>query len=228
MTQVMDAVAPEVVQSVMRAISRAAPDDVPGVAGLLDTALEGLLKKRRARWHRRFADAVAEIGKRVDETALAALCRKEHFLTIALEAAQIAWRNHSEEKLEALKWAVVHAALPEAANEEVQFMYLRYVDELTPAHLVVVSLLDQPERWMQGRGIAWPSWRWGTASSLIQYCVPALRGQPEAIEQVVRELQFRALVDPAHFVRTATAEGELKQRRTTGFGRTFVANISGV
>ena len=219
--------APDAARSLMSVLSRAGAENESGVSEAIDDALAALVKKRRAKWYRRFAEAVAEIGRRTDESTLSALCRNEHFLTVSLEAAQIARRNHSDEKLDALKWIVVHAALPEAANEEIQSMFVRYVDELTPAHLFVLLLLDRPPQWVERQGMAWPHWGWGTVSSLIQYCMPALRGQPEAIEQVVRELQTRGLIEAGPYLRAPTSDAALQERRTTLYGRTFIATITG-
>jgi len=225
MTRTRGDTIPDSARSVMRVISLGGAGGDPGVADVIDGALASLIRKRRVKWHRRFAEAVAEIGARTGEPELAALCRNEHFLTVALEAAQIAWRNHHDDKLSALKCAVIHSALPGAPEEQLQLMFLRYVDELTPAHVTVLAMLDGPGRWMDRQGVGRPHWRWGTVSSLIQYCVPPLRGQPEAIEQIVRELQTRGLAGPGQFLRSATSDQRLLDSRTTEFGKAFLSYI---
>jgi len=209
------------------AASLAVASAAPGpAAGFMERILAVPTEARREKWIHQVAEVVMELQKRSENFSLEKLSRNDLFVTVTLEAAQIACRNHHEEKLTALKHAVLHAALPDGPGEQLQFMFLRFIDEMTPVHLAILAILDNPVRWMEQHGVANPKWTAGSVSALIQYCVPPLRGQPEVSEQLVRDLQARGLMDAGQFLRTPTSEAGMMQSRTTVIGRAFLAYIS--
>lgn len=212
------------------AASLAAVPTAPGTdgpaAGFMEKILAVSTEARREKWIHQIAEVVMELQKRIEDFSLEKLSRNDLFVTVTLEAAQIACRNHHEEKLKALKHAVLHAALPNGPGEQLQFMFLRFIDEMTPVHLAILAILDNPLGWMEQHGVANPKWTAGSVSALIQYCVPPLRGQPEVSEQLVRDLQARGLLDSGQFLRTPTSEAGMMQSRTTVIGRAFLGYIS--
>jgi hypothetical protein len=58
-----------------------------------------------------------------------------------MHASQVAIRNHQKEKLEALRNAVLNAALSNAPDEDLQLMFLIFVDSLTPLHIKALKLI---------------------------------------------------------------------------------------
>jgi len=208
------------------AVAIAAPGTGGPAARFMETILAVPTEARREKWIHEVAEVVMELQKRIENFSLERLSRNDLFVTVTLEAAQIACRNHHEEKLKALKHAVLHAALPDGPGEQLQFMFLRFIDEMTPVHLAILAILDNPPHWMEQHGVVNPKWTAGSVSALIQYCVPPLRGQPEVSEQLVRDLQARGLLDPGQFLRTPTSEAGMMQSRTTAIGRVFLGYIS--
>jgi len=61
------------------------------------------------------------------------------FVTTALQATQIALRTHQEEKLEALRNAVVNSASDRSLDDDTRSIFLTFVDAFTPTHLRILK-----------------------------------------------------------------------------------------
>jgi hypothetical protein len=65
-------------------------------------------------------------------------------VTTVHQATDVALRTHLDAKREALRNAVVNAALPSAPSSEQQAEFLRLVETLSPTHLRLLRLYDNP------------------------------------------------------------------------------------
>ncbi len=178
------------------------------------------IERRRDRWLEYVAEAVREIEARVAGLTPEQLSHNETFVSTLLHATQIASRNHQEEKLQALRNAIVGAALPDAPVETMQRMFLNYVDDLTPWHLRILSFFNDPSA--SGTRIVTSA---GSLSQLLEVAVPELRGQREFYDQVVRDLESRGLMVHGGIHGMMTASGMLASR-TTNWGKEFLQFIS--
>lgn len=202
-----------------------APEASP-IFRFLDDAFHGLISRRQEKWNGMVADALAEIRERLGEAKAGEILNSEHFLTVVTEATLIACRNHDEEKIGALRNAIRNSGLSNRPEEPVQVMFLRMIDFLTPLHLSAVALLNDPPGWMERHGVPDPRWPIGTSSTVIQYCIETLRGNPTLVEVIVRDLQGAGLVEQGYFLRMPMPEGGMLQPRTTDCGRLFIHYIS--
>jgi hypothetical protein len=75
-----------------------------------------------------------------------------------LPASTIAMRTDREEKLRMLRNALINAVLPGAPEEHEQITFLRFVDELTPAHVRMLAFLADPVRWFDQHGLQKPTY----------------------------------------------------------------------
>jgi len=203
-----------------------APEASP-IFRFLDSAFRGLISRRQEKWNGMVADVFAEIREQAGESQAEAVLNSEHFLTVVMEATLIACRNHDEEKILALRNAIRNSGLSNEPEEPVQVMFLRLIDYLTPLHLTTVALLNDPPGWMQRHGVPDPRWPIGTSSTVIQYCIETLRGNPTLVEVIVRDLQGAGLVEQGYFLRMPMSEGGMLLPRTTDCGRKFIHYISG-
>ena len=107
---------------VAREVGRAVVSLVPAAGGPLQVVFENFfaspLERRKEAWLQRLADAVKEVEARVTELTPEKLAKNEAFVTVAMHASQIALRNHQEAKIEALRNAVLNAALPNSPQED--------------------------------------------------------------------------------------------------------------
>lgn len=211
-------------------VGKAIISAVPAAGGpfqvLFETIFTAPLEKRKQAWLEKLAGVVSELQEKVKGLTPEKLAENETFITVSLQASQIAIRNHQQEKLEALRNAVLNSALPNPLEEDQQIIFLRLIDQLTPWHLRIIALLDNPEKWMRRHTIANPGWGMGGVSTVLEHCFPELRSNREFYDQLVRELQTEGLVMQGQFLHiTMTGHGMLESR-TSGMGKQFLKFIS--
>ncbi|OGA21884.1 MAG: hypothetical protein A3I02_15820 [Betaproteobacteria bacterium RIFCSPLOWO2_02_FULL_67_26] len=192
----------------------------------MNSVFRGLTERRREVWNQRLEEAFAGIREQLDPEAAETILGSDQFLTVVSEATLIACRNHDEEKLRALKYAVVNAALPGGPDELLQLMFLRLIDYLTPVHLATLAVLNDPVKWMQRHDVPVPRWQNGSTSAVIEHCVPALRGRTNEREMVVRDLQNAGLVEQGQFLHIPMSPEGVFQSRATDSGRLFARYTS--
>src|SRR5260370_7181085 len=56
-------------------------------------------------------------------------------------------RSHQREKLQALRNAVLNVAAGTAPDENLQLVFLNYLDTLTPLHLTLLDCVADPREW---------------------------------------------------------------------------------
>ena len=214
-----------------RSLSKGSADaaskaDRKSTVDLIDSVFRGLTERRREIWNQRLEEAFAEIREKLDLGDADRILGSDQFLTVVSEATLIACRNHDEDKLKALKYAIVNAALPGGPDELLQMMFLRLIDNLTPVHLVTLVLLNDPLKWMRRHDIPVPRWQSGSTSAVIEQCIPALKGRTIEREMVLRDLQNAGLVEQGHFLHIPMTPEGVFQPRTSDSGRLFASYTS--
>lgn len=121
------------------------------LAALLDAVFEAPLSKRRAEYLRAVGEKVRELLEKYEVLTPEALSKNDMFVTAVAQGAQIALRAHQEEKIETLLNAIGSAAIVDI-DEDIQQMFLRFIDELTPTHLRILKYLQDPPTWHQRFG----------------------------------------------------------------------------
>src|SRR5436309_15760455 len=84
------------------------------------------LTKRRDEWLQSIAEGLTALERRVDKFSFDSLATNDAFVTMLMEASQIAIRNHAKVKREALRNAVLNAAL-ESPDELLQSILLNFL-----------------------------------------------------------------------------------------------------
>jgi hypothetical protein len=215
---------------IAREVGRAVVSVIPATGGPLQVAFENIfaspIEKRKEAWLEQLASVVEEVQERVADMTPEKLAANEAFVTIAMQASQVAIRNHQKAKLDALRNAVLNSALPNPPQEDEQMIFLRLIDQLTPWHLRVLALLDDPVRWMERNGIQNPGWGMGGPSAVLEHCLPDLRGQRETYDQIARDLQAEGLLGQGQFLHVTMTGGGMVASRTTERGKRFIKFIT--
>lgn len=127
------------------AIIKGVVSAIPIVGGLISEVGNiylNPLERRKQEWMQEVASAIQEIQGKY--SALPEnLQKNERFISFLYQATIIALKNHQKEKLRALRGALISAADPNLPSEDVALQFLRYVDELTPTHLHILSCLSK-------------------------------------------------------------------------------------
>jgi len=215
---------------IAREVGRAIVSAIPAAGGPLQVAFENIftspIEKRKEAWLNQLADVINEVQKRVSEITPERLAENDAFVTVVMQASQVAIRNHQQAKIEALRNAVLNAALPNPPHEDEQMIFLRLIDQLTPWHLRVLSVLNDPIQWMERNNIHNPCWGMGGASTVLEHCLPDLQGQRETYDQIVIDLQGQGMLGQGQFLHVMMTGGGMVASRTTERGRRFIRFIS--
>lgn len=103
------------------------------------------LTRRRDEWLRFLAQALKDLEAKVASLSMERLAADEQFVTVVLQGTYIALRNHEPEKLNALRNAVLNAAINRPPDFDLRMMCINLVDLLTPWHMRILSFSKAPE-----------------------------------------------------------------------------------
>jgi hypothetical protein len=208
---------------------RAGLSMVPGVGGaaveIFNTIVTPPLNKRRDEWVSSIATRLISLEGKVEGFSIKNLSENPVFITTVAHATLTAIRNHHEEKKVALSNAVINSAIGRSPNEDLQLMFINFVDFFTPWHLKVLSLLSSPKTFMEKGGIQQPSWSSAGLRSLILYVFPELKSQEAFLQQIIRDLYSRGLIH-SESIGTLLSPGGIFEPQTTELGQQFVAFIT--
>lgn len=189
-------------------------------------------EKRREQWQREITEAVQDLLDQVDELTPESLAANPDFLDALVHATMTATATGQQEKLAALRNAVLNSALPSDLDSDSQAMFLRYVRDFTPSHLRLLKLLDDPQTWFAEHGIPWPDMMMGGAVGkvVVEGGMPEMAGQSELYNRLFTDLQAAGLtinggIGGPMLGTTMTGQG-LTQQRTTETGRAFLRFIT--
>jgi hypothetical protein len=192
-------------------------------AELFNSIIIPPLNKRREEWMESVATGLIELEKEVKGFSIASLSDNQMFLTIVSHATYVAIRNHEEEKLLALKNAVINTALTTSPDEDIRLMFINFVDSLTPWHLKILKLLHDSIGVLTERGLGQPSWPSGSVLRLIKYAYPELGNRDDFSNQICRDLYNRGLIVTDSF---GVGVGDFLVQRTSNLGNQFIDFIS--
>ena len=175
---------------------------IPLAGGILAEAVDFLwspLRKRQEDWLLALWLDVRELQERSVLPADDTLVANEAFVSAATHAIRVAARTHQEEKLEALRNAVLNIAAGAAPEEDQHAMYLDAVDSMTVSHVRVLKKLADQDK----RSIRPGNHHRGDA-------IRPPRVEDAMLAQIVRDLKNRG------FVEVDTALDQLDARRISG------------
>ena len=187
--------------SAMKAVFSQMPVVGGLAAELFSAVITPPLVRRRDEWVRSIWERLEALERQFDEFSVESLSQNDIFVTTTMHASQIALRSHQEDKLEALRNAVLNSALPDSPSEDLQLMFLSYVDAFTPWHIKFLSFSKDPVGWVQEHeaGNAHPKSKdVGTPMNVFHGALlvrALLSGYgPEFLAQVVADLRARGLI----------------------------------
>ena len=195
------------------------------IAELFNTVIAPPLAKRRDKWLESIYEGLKTLEEKVKGFKIENLKDNEMFVTTVMHATQVAIRNHQKEKLEALRNAVLNAASPNAPEEDLQLMFLNWVDELTTWHLRILKFFENPKAWGEKHGITYPDWEFGAPSTVLEHSFAELRGHRDFHDQIVKDLYSKGLMNIESLHTTMTKQGMFAPR-ITDTGRQFITFIT--
>lgn len=223
--QLPQATAGDYVHAAAKAVLSLVPMAGGPVAEIFGAILAPPLVRRRDEWFKMLAEALASLKEKVDGFSPESLSSNEAFVSALLQASPAAIKTHQEEKLEALRNALVNIAANRAPDEDIQAVFIGYIDALTPTHIRILKCFENPVRFVTSRG-GRVNFELGPVSSILELAFPEF-GSDRGYEQFVRDLHTRGLISiderTIHTVMSATG---LSERRTSKLGDRFLSFIA--
>jgi hypothetical protein len=200
---------------------------VPGIGGALAvtfvTAVTWRLNQKREEWLEDLAEEVEELRERLSDVDLDTLVSDPRFTDAVVSAARTVEHTSQEEKLYALRNAVLNSVGPDAPDADTQAIFMNLVDRFTPSHLRMLALWDDPPAWFTTHDLPGPS-SYGNRARTVEAGLPEMRGRGQLIALIANELKTAQLLT-ADMAGSVSDQG-MMQRLTTDLGRQFVRFIS--
>lgn len=215
-------------QAVASNVTEAVTSLIPVVGGPLSVVVATLFgysyQKRLEAWR---DEVVAQIHRLQEERGIPVeeLAGNADFLDAVATATRIAEITSSGEKRRYLANALFNVGAGTSVGPDKQAIYLRYLEELTPTHMTMLSLLADPPRFLEDRSIPWPNLMMGGLGSIVDRALPELYADKPLLETVTGDLQRYGLAQNPGLNTVMTGDG-LKAGRVTAKGREFVEFIS--
>jgi hypothetical protein len=185
------------------------------------------LARRRDAWLQSLADALAVLRDKVAGFRPESLADNEAFISATMHASRAALQTHHQEKLDALKNALLNIAINRAPDEDQQAIFLAYIETLSTWHIRILKFFEAPLRFARERGARTDYSLVGSPSQPLEEVFPELRGRLEFYEQIVRDLHTRGLMSgDEHMLHTMMAGSGVFAKRTTELADRFLAFIA--
>jgi hypothetical protein len=199
---------------------------VPYLGGPLGVALGEFFERTATRRIRALFDDVfarlATLESFENSLTSGSLSDAESFMTVLLDALKTCERTTSASKFEALRNAILNSWVS-TEPVDLQLIFIRYVEELTPSHLQLLKLLKDPRGFFMKNGIDWPNIDMGSKKQLVAAAMPSWA--PEFTNQLSVDLQQRGIVGNSSLGAITTA-ASLATPSTTKYGADFLTFIS--
>lgn len=206
---------------------KAAVGSIPVAGAALNELLSVLvapsLEKRKSQWMEEVGQGLRDIESKL--SSLDDLQSKENFIDIAIEASRIAISTSQEEIRNALKNAVLNAAVSQSVDEAKQKLFLHFLDTFTEWHIRFLKLFDDPELYMREHRINLGNLYMGGITNLLDAAFPQLKGEEEFSEAIWNDIYSRKLFNTSSIHGTMSVSG-IVSKRTTSLGKEFLDFIS--
>jgi hypothetical protein len=133
----------------------------------------------------------------------------------------------TEEKLIALRNAILNVALSSDLDADTQAIFLRHVRDLTPSYLRLLKLLSDPPKWFAERDIPWPDnvMTGGLGTDVVERGIPEFAGRRDLYDQLERDLTAAGMTTGGGLHAMMSPSG-LTAGRASDTGKAFLGFIS--
>lgn len=202
---------------------------VPVVGSMLAvafaTAMGWTYSRRMDEWMEQLAESVTKLQERTDGLSFDDLAENDAFVDAVVATTKAAQATHSQEKLTALRNAVLNTLSPNAPTVDEQARFIRLVEEFTPAHLRLLAFLNDPGAVFDAARRTRPNYMAGGRATLIEDGMPEFTGRREWYDLLDRDLSGAGLTNHGG-LHTMQTGASLWHPGTSPLGRRFLTFIS--
>jgi hypothetical protein len=213
---------------VLYAAVKAGLGSIP-VLGSAATELFGLvvtppLDKRRQEWMNEVAEKLKALEEN-NKIDFISLSQNEQFIDTIIQATSFAIKTSEQEKIAALKNAVINTALNESPAKTKSQIFLNLVDTFTAWHIKILTFFDNPRLWFTKSGQSPPNLMMGSMFSVLISAFPSLAGQDELVDVIWNDLHDAGFHQSSGLKTMMSGDGTLAER-TSQLGKEFIHYIS--
>jgi len=206
---------------------RAALSVIPGIGSLaleiFSAVFEAPIAKRRINWIEELAFGLKNLEGRFEEISIDKLSENPAVISVALKASQTAIRNHQKEKLEMLKNAVLNSALQSAPEEDIQELFLQYIDTITISQFIILQIKNDPNSYYEKLG--YKADRNTTSRDILTASLPEWDAKKHLYFLFTEDLHSKGLLSTSELKLGQSTVGRFAAQ-TTDLGREFIKYIS--
>lgn len=210
-------------RDLVETLARAGLSAVPIAGGAAVELFQYAVNRGRATRMQRWIEGVTEALKRHD-VAIESLVERDGFLDAIGPATRAAVETSSSEKTEALRNAVLNAAVASDLALDRHAILLDILVGLTPTHIKLLNLFDDPPGWFARAGIEPPHLMMGGQHAVVERAYPDLAEDETLLNRVARDLEQQDLSSIA--LRTVMSGDGVLSRRTRPLGKELLAFIT--
>jgi hypothetical protein len=212
------------VYSVSKGIVSSVPVAGSAISEILFSVISSPIEKRKNEWMIRLSESLFELTKKVDNFNINNLSDNELFITIVSQATQIALRNHRQEKLMALRNAIINTALNIKIAEIEQTTFIQLVDELNILHLRILLFFKNPSQWFIDNNVRRPNIIMGSPLSILEIAYSDFSDN-QLTNRLIKDLYNRGLFSTDSLGGIMTESG-IYASRLTEYGQRFLNYIT--
>lgn len=220
----LDNSASDYIYSASKGIVSSIPVVGSAISEILFSVISSPIEKRKNEWMIRLSESLNELTNKVDNFNIYNLADNELFITIVSQATQIALRNHQQEKILALRNAVINTALNINIEEIEQTAFVQLVDELNILHLRILLFFKNPSQWFIDNNIQKPNINMGSPIHALEVAYSEFRDGKFA-NRLVKDLYNRGLFNIEN-LNTMMSEQGIYASRLTEYGQRFLNYIT--
>jgi hypothetical protein len=210
----------------VKAVLSALPVAGGPAAELFAAIIAPPLARRRDAWLQSVADGLDALRQKTDGFDPVSLANNSAFVSVALQASRAAIQTHQNEKLEALRNAVLNVAAGRATDEDEQAMFLGYIETLTGWHIRMLKFFEAPMRMAAACGARTDYSFAGALAQPLEEVYHDLRGRRDFYDQITRDLVARGFLNSSPDVLHTMMTGSgMSAKRTTEIADRFLAFI---
>lgn len=194
-------------------------------AELMSAVIEPPVRRRQAEWLNDLAERLRQLEEEVEGFKVADLTDNEQFTPAALDGLLEVMRTHEQEKVAALRNAVVNVAVGVELDSTRQQIFIRLVGDFTPLHLKLLHLSQDPERAVSESEVPSSSLYVASPGDLVEAVYPELVGARDLYKLAWSDLYRAGLTDKDTMSFAASGQGPML-KRTTELGDQFIAFVT--
>jgi hypothetical protein len=158
---------------------------------ILSLILAAPVVRRRDEWLVEVASAVDDILKWKEGLTFESLQQNEQFISALIVATRIATSTHNKEKRRMLRNILIKVGTFCNIDEDLQFVYLRVVDDLSPIHVKILEFFWRGNsRIVAVNGGMMP--QGNKRQEFVDKLLPELKGKSH-LDQIIQDLRSRGL-----------------------------------